>query len=68
MNGVCEDMVWRVTVATKELLEREKKFEELLYSTKVQCLDCPHLHWQSVYFAMRISNKIYSELVCWNTA
>ena len=68
MNGVREDMVWRVMVATKELLEREKKFKQLLYSTKVQSLDYPHLRWQSVYFATRISNKIYSELACWNTA
>jgi len=66
MNGVREDMVWRV--ATKELLEREEIFKDLLYSTKVQHLDCPHLRQQSVYFAMRISNKIYSELACWNTA
>ena len=66
MNGVCEDMVWRV--AMKELLEREEIFEDLLYSTKVQRLDCPHLRRQSVYFATRISNKIYSELACWNTA
>src|SRR5882762_6018840 len=55
MNGVREDMVWRV--ATKELLEREEIFEDLLYSTKVQRLGCPHLRRQSVYFATRISNK-----------
>ena len=63
MNGVREDMVWRV--AMKELLEREEIFEDLLYSTKVQHLDCPHLCRQSVYFAMKISNN---DLACWNTA